>query len=252
MSRSYKLSILTLAVAALVSADAMAQRGGRGGGGGGPFGRGGGGGYTELLQREEVREEIMLVDDQLEQLEELNNDFRNAMRSEFEKMREEGSRDWTKIREFATQKQAEMKEEVDSILLPHQVSRLKQLSVQSRISRSGAQGALESDEVKDALGLTDEQLEEIRTVAEETQAELQEKIAELQKEARKKILAVLTPEQQKTWEELTGDEFKFQDRRRGGPQGRGGDRGGRARGGDRGGNDQGQDRNRRGFGRRPE
>ena len=245
MSRSYKLSILTLAIAALASSDALAQRGGRGGGGG-PFGRGGGGGYTELLQREEVREEIMLVDDQVEQLEELNNDFRNAMRSEFEKMREEGSRDWTKIREFATQKQAEMKEEVDSILLPHQVSRLKQLSVQSRINRSGAQGALESDEVKDALGLSDEQLEEIRDVAEETQAELREKIAELQKEARKKIHAVPTPEQQKTWEELTGDEFQFQDRRRGG------DRGGRTRGGDRGGADQGQDRNRRGFGRRPE
>ena len=244
MFRSYKLTIFAIATATMISTDAMAQRGR-----GGPFGRGGGSSYTELLMRDEVREEIMLVDDQQEQLDELNRSFRDEMRSEFERMREEGSRDWGKIREFMTAKQAEMKEEVNSILLPHQVDRLKQLSVQSRINRSGAQGALESDEVKDALGLSDEQLEEIREVAAETQAELQKKIAELQKEARKKILGVLTPEQQRTWEELTGEEFKFQQRQWGGR--------GRTRGRDRGGEqaqdgEEQQQSRRRGFGRRPE
>lgn len=247
MTRAYKFAIFaSVAFATCMTAvDAFAQPGG-GRGRGGPRGFFGGGGSTELLMRDEVREEIMLVDDQQEQLEELQNKFRDSMRSAFQEMRENGG-DFNSMREIMEEKRKEMEDGVNDILLPHQLDRLKQLSIQSRMRRSGAQGALESDEVRDRLGLTDEQLEEIREVNREAQEELQEKIAELQLEARKKVLAVLTPEQQRTWEELTGDSFKFADRGQGRGRGREA-QGRRGRGTD---GENGEER-RRGFGRRPE
>lgn len=244
-----KLVFLTLLATCCLAAETFAQPGGRGRGGG-FFGRGGG--TTELLMRDEVREEIMLVDDQVEQLEEVQSSFRDEIRSVFTEMREEGGGgfDREKIMEVMQEKRAELETKVNDILLPHQLDRLKQLSVQSRMRRGGAQNALESDEARDRLGISDEQLDEIREVAEKAQEEMQEKVAKLQKEAREKVLAVLTPEQRELWKEMIGDDFTFAERNR--TDRRGGEDRGRARGGDRGQRDGESRERRRGFGRRPE
>jgi len=232
--RKFSIVVLVAIGATIVSTDLLAQQGGRGGRGGGFRGRGGG--PLGMLQQEGVGDEIMLLDDQKADIEKIQTDYRESMRTAMEEARESGDRG--QIREIMDEKRKEMEEQMNDVLLPHQVGRLEQLSVQSRMQRSGADGALASTEIRDRLGLSEEQLEQIQEIARESQTELQKKVAELQKEARQKVLGALTPKQQEMWEELVGGEFKFAERTRGGRGARGGQTqggGGAGRRGNRGG-----------------
>ena len=223
---------LALCGAFITANDGFAQGRGRGN----PFG----GSMLELLMNEDVRQEIELVDEQEQQLRELGEKFRDKMRSRFQEMRDSG--DYSRMREVMTEVGKEVEKDASDVLLDHQVARLKQLQVQSKMQR-GASEALASDAIREKLGLTDEQLKEIQEVAKEAQEEVRKKIQQAQKEAQEKILGVLTPEQQRVWKEMIGESFSFQNRSR-----FGGNRGPR---GNRGGEDEGNNRRTRGFGRRP-
>jgi hypothetical protein len=233
--RSAVLSSMSVIAVCLLAAVALAQppggpgRGPRGGFGGGPpmMGPGGGTGL-ELLFSPDVREEIELVEEQEEQLRDLQNKMRDGMRSVFTEIRdlpEEERRDAMMAR--MQEQQESIKKEMESILLDHQLERLKQLQLQSQL-QGGAANALASNDVREALGLTDEQLEEMRQVASEAEAELREQIRKATEEARSKVLDVLTAEQRAKWEQMTGASFNFQNR---GPFGGGGPGGRFGRGG---------------------
>ena len=219
----------------------LAQPGGRGFGGGGFFG---GGGVLGLVTREEVQQELQLVDEQTEKVQAVSEEAReqigNEMRDMFSQMRDlsdEERRDrFGDIQARMQELNSEMEGKLKKVLLPHQFERLKQIEVQSRIQQRGAE-ALTSGELAEALDLTDEQQEKLEQRAAEVQQELQEKIAQLQVEARNKMLDVLTPEQRAKLNSLMGDSFALPNAGPGGFQGRGGGRGGfgfGGRGGDRG------------------
>ena len=98
------------------------------------------------------------------------------------------------------------------------------------------------------LGLTEEQLQELKEKAAEVSQRLKEKVAKLQAQAQDEIFSsVLSKDQLAKYEELMGDKFEFPTPTRGNwgrSSDRGGDRGGdRDRGDrDRGGRDRGGDR----------
>jgi Spy/CpxP family protein refolding chaperone len=125
---------------------------------------------------------------------------------------------------------AESEKQLSKVLLPHQMERLKQIDLQTKIQYRGA-SALTSGDVAKALNLTDEQREKLEKRAAEVQEELQAKIKQLQADARKKMLDVLTPGQQAQLEKLMGQQFDLPDQNNGNRfRGRGG-RGGRPPGG---------------------
>jgi Spy/CpxP family protein refolding chaperone len=128
-----------------------------------------------------------------------------------------------KIREtFKDEIEGPMKE-VEKILKPEQMSRLKQISRQQ-----GGPGAyLKPDNVTD-LKLTDEQKTKLKAINDELQKdtgelrrgagggkggfgqvspETREKITALTKEANEKAAEVLTAEQKSKWKEVTGEPF---------------------------------------------
>lgn len=266
MSLNRSLLAVVVLTVALISSESFAQ--GRGGGGRGPGGMMGDSPLT-LINDKNVIEELELVEDQVEQLNDLQDDMRDVFRESFSGMRdrfrdENVDREelMAEIREKIQSQMGNVETDLNKILLPHQVSRLDELYFQMQASRSGTDGMLSNPKVKERLGLTDEQIEEIKEKAEEVKEELDEKIAELREEAREEILSVLTSDQQKQIKEMMGDSFEFEQNGRGrgdrggrgGPGGdRGGDRGGR--GGDRGGRGgPGGDRGGRGgpFGGRPD
>jgi len=239
-----------LFVFALVLAPAMVLAqppGGPGGGPGGPgfFGGPGGGGMLGLVTRDEVQEEIQLVDEQREKVrtivEESGEKMRDEMRTLFEGMRdlsdEERREKFGEIREKMEAMRSEVDGELKKALLPHQFERLKQIEFQARLQQRG-EGGMSVSAVADALELTDEQREKLEQRAEEVREELREKVRQAQSEALEKMLDVLTPEQQAKIKELTGDQFTLRDEGRffggrgfGGRGGReGGDRGGERRG----------------------
>jgi Spy/CpxP family protein refolding chaperone len=214
------------------------DRGGPGGPGGfgGPFG---GGGILGLAMREEVQQELQLVDEQQEKVQGLAEDMRAQARTEmremFEQMRdlsdEERREQWGEIRTRFETLSSEYQDKLNKVLLPHQLERLKQIDVQTRMRYQGA-SALTSGALAESLSLTDEQKQKLEKRAEEVREELQEQIRQLQIDARKKLLdEVLTSEQRAKLETLMGEQFDLPE-----PRSDGGFRGrfGRGRdGGDR-------------------
>ena len=211
------------------------------GGPGGPGGMMGGGGMMGLVTREEIQQELQLVDEQKDKLrnitDEMRNKVRDQMRDVFSEMRDlnddERRAKFGEIRTKMESLNADTEKQLEKVLLPHQLERLKQIDLQTKLRYRGS-SALTGGDVAKALNLTDEQREKLEKRAAEVQEELQTKIRELQTDARKKMLDVLTPEQQSQLEKLMGQQFdlpeqNFRDRFRG-RGGRDGGREGRPRG----------------------
>ncbi len=257
--RKLAATLVAAAVLTLLAGNGSAQEnggGGRGGRPGGFGGPGGGGGdpAIALLGNEKIREEIDLMPDQVEALKKIRDevgargerpdfDFRNATEEErtafFEKMQ-------------AAQKERakKMREQLEEVLLPEQLTRLQELSIQIR-----GVGALQDEEVQKELGITDEQKKKFETTRETIQTEMREKMRELmasgdrekmreafgnvRTEMEAKVMEVLTSDQKKKFEEMKGEAFEMPEELRGGMMrggpGGGGDRGpGGPGGGDRG------------------
>ncbi len=149
---------------------------------------------------------------------------------------------WTEIQEKMKASNKEFDDKANDILLPHQVTRLKQLIVQSQSRRSGgpSSGALPSMMIEE-LDISDEQMEEMKKKAEEVREKMNEKIAKIRQQAEEEILSVLTADQRAKYKEMVGDAYDFNTNRGGGFGGFGGQRGGPGgqggapRGGNRGG-----------------
>lgn len=136
---SRKLLMTALAVVCVVLVcvtTALAQpggRGGRGGRGGATTGGPGGGGLTGLLARPEVQKELELVPEQITDIQKLSEGGRDRMREMFSGLQDIEDREerMAKARELMQKAQADLEKELSKILLPHQLTRLKQLAYSS-------------------------------------------------------------------------------------------------------------------------
>lgn len=220
------LALLGMSFFALDSVEAQRGRG--------MFG-GGGDSLLNLLMNENVQKELDFIDDQAEQVEELQQEFREEMRFMFEDMRNGGG-DRNEMFQQMREKMGELNKDFNSkaeeLLIDDQLKRLKQLQNQSRMN-GGVERALQNESFREELDITDEQMEELREKAEEVREWINKEVAKIREEGQKKVLSVLTSEQQDRIKEMVGESFDFGNQR-GGFQGRGGQRGG-DRGGDRGG-----------------
>jgi len=238
MKRQLFSSAAVLIGILLVPAMVIAQnnndrgRGGPGGPGGpgffgGPFG---GGGALGLALRDEVQQELQLVDEQKDKVQALADKARDDMREMFSEMRDlnddERRAQWDEIRPKLEKMNADMEGQLQKSLLPHQLERLKQIDVQSRLQRGGSY-ALTNGDLAKTLSITAEQKEKLEKRAAEVQQELEAQIRQLRTDARKKLLEeVLTAEQRSQLEKLMGDQFDLPEQRFdfGRFRGRGGDR----------------------------
>jgi Spy/CpxP family protein refolding chaperone len=228
MKSRYFVSAMILGVL-VCSSVAFAQQGRRGRGG--PPGGGFFGGPTMMLMDEQIRAEMEIVPEQHEKIKAVGEKFRNEMRDMWSGFRdlneEEREAKMAENRAKMQERMSALQEEINKELLPHQVARLGQLHLQSRIRRSGTSGALQNEELVKKLGITEDQKKRLQEVAAELQKDTEEKMRKIREEARKKLLEVLTPAQQKQLEEMIGTQFERPegDRRFGGGRRPGGDGG---------------------------
>jgi len=130
-----------------------------------------------------------------------------------------------KIRETFKEEIETPTKEVEKILKPEQMTRLKQIARQ----QGGPAAYIKPDNVKD-LGLKDEQKTKIKDISKELDKDIteltsgggggmggfrispetREKMTALTKEATDKATAVLTDEQKSKWKELVGEPFTVQ------------------------------------------
>jgi hypothetical protein len=220
MTRLPSTSLLTgLALVLALSSFASAQRGGG-------FGRDGGS-LSGLLRSDEVLKEIEVTDEQKAELTKVLDESRGE-RPDFGGFRdlseEERAKRFAEMREAAAKRNADLKAKLEKVLLPPQMKRLNELSVQ----RQGV-SALSNPEVAAALKLTDMQKETLAATIEkngqkmrelfqgagDNREGLREKMEQLRKESNEAVLGVLSEEQKKQFEEMKGEAFEFPQRERG-------------------------------------
>ncbi|QDU37749.1 Bacterial type II/III secretion system short domain protein [Maioricimonas rarisocia] len=182
------------------------------GGGRGP----GGGGLLGELQRDEVRAELGVTDEQVEQLTELAEGSQERMRERMsgvmEQMRaaetdedRQALRD--QMRAAGEELTKETEAEIGKVLNEKQLSRLRQIS----LHRAGTR-AFTQDDIADELGLTDaqrQQLEELREQQDDARRELgfrasDEEREQFRQEWDAKMSAVLTEQQRDAWQKRLG------------------------------------------------
>lgn len=159
-----------------------------------------------LLERPKVREELEMVDDQYKELQRLTSSIQSKAAVEIRNM------DFSKVTNVATRIrgiQNSMKQDIEDLLLPHQLKRLKQLQNRSQLQRQSIARLLTSDPVKSELEISDEQSEELLEAEEDIEAELEKEIEQLREKAREKLLSKLKASQRQKAEELLGEDFDF-------------------------------------------
>ena len=254
-------SLMTLLVSSLVQA--QPPGGGRGFGGGGFGGRGGFNiDLATLLRADQVRKELKIeetqaatIDAALEAYREERNSSPRPDRDAFRKMsEEEQSAYFDKSRKEGEELSNKTDEVLSALLEPEQTKRLDQISLQAKLY-TAAVPTLKGDNLKSKLSLTEEQVAKLdeaektatadmQKMSEEMRASFQggdgkqggggfEQMQEKMQAARKKstdaAMAVLTDDQKKTIDELTGVKFEID------PRALMGGRGDRGRGGNGGG-----------------
>jgi hypothetical protein len=202
------MGVVAVGLAALLARPAAAQF--RGGGG---FG-----GAGQLVGQKAVQDELKLDKDQIDKAD-----------AAIKKVREDHKDDLAKARDQNTsmEERAEIMKKVaddtekalKDVLKPDQLKRLKQIQLQVR-----GVGAFAQEEVQTALKLTQEQKDDIKTIAEDTRkgtmeafqgaagdptkfADVRKKVQALNAEGMDRISKILKDDQKKSWQEMIGDKF---------------------------------------------
>jgi len=204
------------------------QPGGRPGRGGPMMMRGGfGGGLLGLVRIEPIQKEIELLDDQKAQIDKVAEEMRpqrgeGEQRPDLRNMSdEERQKFFAEMRKRFEERTKTANEKLKKILLPHQVKRLEQISLQLRGTR-----ALTDPRIAEKLKLTDAQQKKIEETMAANRESMMTKVRELfqgggdrekareqfrklREEADAKVLAVLTSEQKEQFEAMKGDPFEM-------------------------------------------
>ena len=213
------------------------RRGGGGGGFGGPGGPGGFGGgrgpdgsMLGLLLIPEVNQELELSDTQLGALVRMREQNRPEGRDmDFRNMDREARREmFEKMQSERAAKQAEVEEQLEEILLPGQLDRLREISTQVR---GGA--ALEDPRIREELEITADQMKELQTARQSMREEFGSKMREMfqggdfeaareqmktmREQGEQKVMEILTDEQRSKLDEMKGEPFEMPERQ---PMGR--------------------------------
>jgi hypothetical protein len=159
-----------------------------------------------LLADPNVRKDLEMVDDQYEQLKELNESIQSKSAQQFRAI-DFSSADWM---EQLAEIRKQTNSELDSLLLPHQIDRLKQIRLHSELRRRSFVEILTNDPVKSKLEITDQQSQRLRDTEKQIEADLQKEIARLRVEAREKLLAELDSSQRTEVETMFGDVIEFE------------------------------------------
>lgn len=170
-----------------------------------------GGSTLGLLADADIRRDLEMMDDQYEELKTLNAAIQKRAAEQIRELdfsdRENLASQIRKIRDAAT-------EELNGVLLPHQIERLQQLGVRAQLRRRSLVQVLTSDPVKTTLEITDEQSDALKAKEKEIEAELEREIAALREKAREKLLSSLRPTQKQAVEKMLGASFEFKSKKK--------------------------------------
>lgn len=180
--------------------------------------------WSTLLRSERVREELDVSPEQLDELKKISQKATERVRNDFAEMqrlrdagREERKAKFAQIAKNARTHAEDTSKEIERVLRPQQLARLKQMALQVH-----GVSALENEQIQNDLKLTEEQKKQLRAlrdgvaervrsggrpVSDEERKASREKLNALRKEREAKVLRILTAEQRARFEEMKGPKF---------------------------------------------
>ena len=167
-----------------------------------------------MLGNPSVQKDLELVGDQLKEVQDMQATFAQQMKDQIGDITKGGlSQDRLKeLPALMAKLKAQQREKMESMLLPHQIDRLRQVALQTHMKQAGTAGALASKQVAEALGISEEQIEKMKARSKEINAKLAKDMEELKEKAKEELLGELTPDQRKKLNGLTGDKYEPQNK----------------------------------------
>ncbi len=169
-------------------------------------------GYTPqyMLALQQVQEELDLSKGQLKQIAEVRASSTKHTQEIYKEMQQVAPEKRGEFyREMIEVHRQNMEKEFTGILLAHQKKRLDQIQYQLQVKTQGTY-ALQNPQLAKVLGITDEQIQQMRQKALEENRKLAAEYQRMRRESQDKILEdVLTKEQKKRLEELSGKSFEL-------------------------------------------
>ncbi|HZZ27081.1 MAG TPA: hypothetical protein VFE46_03665 [Pirellulales bacterium] len=165
---------------------------------------------SQLLQIEAVQKELKLTDEQKSQATKVNESLTSGRRQIFSENAKDSKERQPKLAELNKKLDAEVEQMLDD----SQKKRLKEILLQVN---GGAE--LQKEEIQKALNLTDDQKTKLAEVQKENTKARRDalaqvegsarttKEAELYREGNQKLLSVLTPAQNKQFEQMQGEKI---------------------------------------------
>ncbi len=165
-----------------------------------------------MLSNPSVQKDLELVGDQLKKVQDLQADFAQQMKDQIGDISQGGlNQDRLKdLPALMKQLRDRQREQMESMLLPHQIARLQQVALQTHMKQAGTAAALASDKVAEELGITSEQIERLKKRSQEINEKLAKDMAELKEKAKDELIKELTLDQQAKLKELVGDTYEPQ------------------------------------------
>ena len=158
-----------------------------------------------LLTDKAVRGELEMVDDQYKQLQELSSQIQKEAAEQIRNLDFSNNNWLDQVRQIRQR----AKSQLDTVLLPHQQERLRQIRMQSQMRRRTLVEVITNDPIKTELEITDDQAAELRRSEKEIDKQLVKDIAKLREKAREKLLSNLKSKQRKRVEEMIGQPYEF-------------------------------------------
>ena len=164
----------------------------------------------DMLNNPSVQKDLELVGDQLDKVKAMQAEFQKQIKDQIGDIRKGGlSADRFKdLPAIMAKLRDEQHEQMKGLLLPHQIDRLRQVALQTHMKQTGAANAISGDAVAEALKLTDDQKKKLKDKATELKKKLAEDIKKLQEDSKNELLGILTLDQRKTLEEMTGPKYE--------------------------------------------
>lgn len=179
----------------------------------------GGASLMGLIGNPRVRADLEIVD---EQFEEFQRKAAESQRRAAEELRGFDFSDRKGLVRLIQKIQEQTRQELESVLLPHQMDRLKQIRAQTLFRNRSFVEVLTSEPMRSELDISNRQADSLREEEQKIEADLQKEIAALRDKARQRLTKTLDRSQQEKIEQLFGDAFEFQpaDRKRAAGKGR--------------------------------
>ena len=165
-----------------------------------------------MLSNPSVQKDLELVGDQLKQVQDLQAEFAQQMKDQIGDISKGGlNKDRLKDLPVLMKKLRDrQREQMESMLLPHQIARLQQVALQTHMKQAGTAGALASEKVAEELGITNEQIERLKKRSKEINEKLAKDMEALKEKAREELLKELSLDQQAKLKEMMGDKYEPQ------------------------------------------